>query len=392
MRATRLGARARQSLAAERLHPYHGADLVAVDVDVADPNALADEGGRAFDAGVDAKRQAVAGGVDGFADLIKLIGGIAYDVQDRSEHFAFEVGHGVDFEHMRRKKHAIRMLGGKRQFAQQFGFAGHLRGMEPKGFARCFVDHRADVGGRVHRIADFQFVGRAEHHLQHFVGDVILQKQYAQGRAALAGTVEGTGDRIARDLLRQCGRIHDHGILAAGLGNHCGDRSIAGRQRTVDDSSGFGRAGEHHARQTRIRENHRADARAAAGQQMQHVARHTRLMQQLHRRSGNQRCRRRRFGENGIAGRQRPRDLAGENRQREIPWADAGEYALAVQREVVGLTSRSGHALGHELPTRFGSVIAQEIARLAQLSERGRQGLAAFAHQQRHERIAVLFE
>ena len=42
MRAARLGAGAGQALATERLHPDHRADLVAVDVDVADVDAVAD--------------------------------------------------------------------------------------------------------------------------------------------------------------------------------------------------------------------------------------------------------------------------------------------------------------------------------------------------------------
>src|SRR4249919_990207 len=64
MRAAGLGAGPRESLAAERLHTDDRADLVAVDVDVAD----AGPGHDAVDGGVDArmhaKRQAKTGVVD----------------------------------------------------------------------------------------------------------------------------------------------------------------------------------------------------------------------------------------------------------------------------------------------------------------------------------------
>ena len=55
---------ARKPLAAERLHADHGADLVAVDVEIADAGVLGDVIGDAVDAAVQAERQPIAGGVD----------------------------------------------------------------------------------------------------------------------------------------------------------------------------------------------------------------------------------------------------------------------------------------------------------------------------------------
>jgi hypothetical protein len=56
---------------------------------------------------------------------------------------------------------------------------------------RLGIDDRADVGGEAVRAAHAQFSHGALEHLQGTVGDVFLQAQDAQGRAALAGTVEG---------------------------------------------------------------------------------------------------------------------------------------------------------------------------------------------------------
>ena len=55
------------------------------------------------------------------------------------------------------------------------------------------------------------------------VGDVVLQVEDAQRRAALAGAVEGRGQHVADDLLGQRGAVDDHRVLAAGLGDQ--DRS-----------------------------------------------------------------------------------------------------------------------------------------------------------------------
>src|SRR3546814_13975569 len=60
-----LGAGAGEPLSAEGLHAHHRADLVAVDVDVADLGARGDVVDGLVDARVDAQGQAVAGGVDG---------------------------------------------------------------------------------------------------------------------------------------------------------------------------------------------------------------------------------------------------------------------------------------------------------------------------------------
>src|SRR4051812_15968459 len=68
MRPAGLGAGARQTLAAERLHADDRADLIAVDVEVADLCPRLDEVGCLLDARVHAERQAVACRVDRLAD------------------------------------------------------------------------------------------------------------------------------------------------------------------------------------------------------------------------------------------------------------------------------------------------------------------------------------
>ena len=70
-------------------------------------------------------------------------------------------------------------------------------------FLRSLVDDRSNVGRKVGRIADLQRFHRPGDHLDHAVGDVRLNEQHAQGRAALAGALEGRGNDVTRDLLGQ---------------------------------------------------------------------------------------------------------------------------------------------------------------------------------------------
>src|SRR5262249_17156653 len=102
-------------------------------------------------------------------------------------------------------------------------------------------------------------------------------------------------------------------------------------------------------------------------------ARYTRLVQKRRRRSSDQRCLLGGLREDGIACRQCPGDLAGEDRERKIPRTDAGEHALAVERELVGLARRTGKPdRAFELVSCARRVVAKEINGLTQLAERVR--------------------
>jgi len=91
---------------------------------------------------------------------------------------------------------------------------------------------------------------------------------------------------------------------------------------------------------------------------MKHVFRDTRLQQNIRRGCGDQRCLLRRFGEHGISGRERARDLTCEDRQRKIPWRDAGEDAAPVQRQFVQFAGRAFQPLrGGELFPRTDAAI-----------------------------------
>ena len=95
----------------------------------------------------------------------------------------------------------------------------------------------------------------------------------------------------------------------------------------LDQLGDFGRAGEADAGDARIGGQRRADRRAVAGQQLDDVFRHAGLTQQLDGADGDQRRLLGRLGDHRIAGDERCRDLAGEDRERKIPRRDADDDA-----------------------------------------------------------------
>src|SRR5690606_25390837 len=97
----------RKALAAKRLHADHRADLVAVDVAVADLDPRGDLLDRLVDARVHAARQPVAGRVDRVADLVELARLPADHVQPRAEHFPRELVERAQRVRARREETAV---------------------------------------------------------------------------------------------------------------------------------------------------------------------------------------------------------------------------------------------------------------------------------------------
>ncbi len=175
---------------------------------------------------------------------------------------------------------------------------------------------------------------------------------------------------IARDLLRQRRRIHDHRVLPAGLRDQRRDRARARRERAVDRSCGLRGAGECHAGKSRIAEQCVADPRPVARKKMEHIRRYAGLMQQARRSGRDERRLLGRFGEHGIAGGQRAGNLARENRKRKIPRTYAGKDAFTVQRELIVFACGSGKPdRPLELLARLRGVEAEKVDCLAQFAQ-----------------------
>ena len=86
-----LGAGAAQALAAERLAFDHGPDLVAIHVEIADARMLLDIVAHGVDAALQAKRQAVTGGVDLFDDRFEAFRGKPHEMENWPEILAIQL-------------------------------------------------------------------------------------------------------------------------------------------------------------------------------------------------------------------------------------------------------------------------------------------------------------
>ena len=151
----------------------------------------------------------------------------------------------------------------------------------------------------------------------------------------MPSTVESRSECFVNHLFGQSGRIDDHGVLPAGLGDEFDDLAIAQSERPIDGDAGVGAAGEHDAVNAGIADQSRADNLAIARNDVQHVWRNAGPMHEPYCAGGDERRLLGRLGHHGIACGERPGDLASENGQWEVPGRDRREHAAGVQRELV---------------------------------------------------------
>ncbi len=156
------------------------------------------------------------------------------------------------------------------------------------------------------------------------IGDVVLEAEHAQRRAALAGAVERGYERVLHDLLRQRRAVDDHRILATGLGDQ--HRIVVAPGELADDPPrDIGRSREEHAGDPRIGDERRADRLPRARQELQRGARHARVVQHADRGVRDQRRLLGGLREHRVARRERGADLPREDREREVPRRDRDE-------------------------------------------------------------------
>ena len=87
-----------------------------------------------------------------------------------------------------------------------------------------------------------------------------------------------------------------------------------------------GRAGKQHGLRARIGNQSRANL-SVSWKKLQDIARHARFVQEPDGLRRDQRCLLGGLGKDRVSGRERSRNLTGENRQRKVPGADADRWA-----------------------------------------------------------------
>ena len=218
VRPAGLGAGAGQAFAAERLHAHHGADDVAVDVDVADAGVVRQALGAAVDAGLDAQREAVAQAVDLGNDLVHRVLE-AHDVQHGAEDLLAEVGDARCSS--KATGSDLARHGTSRTGASAISLASRLRRSTCRlmlAWASSSMTGPTSVAS-CSGLPTHSCCTRALQHLDDAVGDAGLHAQQAQRRAALAGGAEGALHDGVDDLLGQRRRVHHHRVQAAGFGD-----------------------------------------------------------------------------------------------------------------------------------------------------------------------------
>ncbi|VVN46094.1 hypothetical protein PS664_05840 [Pseudomonas fluorescens] len=383
-RAAGFRASTRQAFAAERLHADHGTHDVTVHVDVAGIDVVDHLGDGLVDTGVHAQGQAVAGGVDLADQLVDLFTLVAHHVQYRAEDLALQLVEAFQLDQGWHHEGAALDLFtiGNRHLVHSAAFVAHGLDVFLDACLGFGVDHRADVYRQAFRVAEAAFSHGALEHFDDAVCRILLQAQYTQGRATLAGAVEGRRDYVDNHLLGQRRGVHDHRVLAAGFGDQR-DRTALGIQTTGDialqQARHFGGTGEHHAFDAIITHQAGTHALALARQQLQHAFRNTGFQQDAHGLCGHQRGLLGRLGQYRVAGGQCGCDLTTENRQREVPWADAdhrAQWAVGVVGKVVA---------------GLHGVVTQEIHGFTHFGDGVGEGLAGFASQQAHQRLDLAF-
>ena len=192
---------------------------------------------------------------------------------------------------------------------------------------------------------------RAFQHRQHAIGDIVLQAEHAQRRAALAGGIEGRGQRVDHELLGQAPRNWPPARSARRSRRSAPAAPSAGAagELPVDRARDLGRAGEDDAGDRADCRPARADL-AVAGQQLQRPRGTPASWKSAHGLGGDQRRLLRRLGDHRIAGRQRAGDLAGEDRQRKVPRADAGDDTERPVRVVATISTAPRSSAGSRPP------------------------------------------
>ena len=249
MRAARFWSGARKPLTAEGLAADHRADLVAVYVSIARMDRLEHLLHAAINPRVEAEGQAESGCVDRGDHLLHLAGFERGDMQHRAEDLALEIGDPVHADHHGGDEMA---LAWRLQLVDHAALRARLCDIIGDIALSFCVNHRADIGGEIPRIAQAQLVHRPLDHLDQMRRDILLHIEAAQRRAPLPRRAERPRHDIAHRLLRQGRAIDDHRVKAACLRDQRrADRQMIGHGG-ANPHRGRGGAGEDHARNTRI--------------------------------------------------------------------------------------------------------------------------------------------
>ena len=171
-------------------------------------------------------------------------------------------------------------------------------------------------------------------------------------------------------------------------------RLSAGAAMRGDVAPGRGLAGEGDAAHVGVADEHVADLRAAAGDDVQHAVGHARLGEQARDLERRQRRRRGRLGHDRVARGQRRRDLRAQQGQREVVGRDrrTDAHRAADDHPVGGAEGRRQLLMGAAHLRRGLGVVAHAVREVRDLAARLGDRLALLGGQQRRQVGGVLLD
>ena len=211
--------------------------------------------------------------------------------------------------------------------------------------ARLGVDHRADVGRQPVRIADAQLAPSRPCSIVEHRGRRCPPAGTARAAPSSAGR-RCRRPRPARRAPPARAAPSESTIIAfwppvSAISGPAGRPRRALGERAVDQLRDLGRAGEHHAaRRADRRPARRRPSRRRPGSSCSAAARHAGLVQQAHGAAAISGVCSAGLASTALPAASAARDLAGEDRQRKVPRADADDRAQRPVRVVVELAAR----------------------------------------------------
>ena len=252
-----------------------------------------------FGAAVDARLYAECEPETQCVDLVNhraRVAGPAHNLQHRAEDFLFYVGNRIHFKYVRadgvaglvnvtdcRSGCAATQLGRHRSRHSRSYMRRQSLDACLDARKRLAVDQRPHIGGEERRVAHRQLVHRAMQHFDNVVCDFFVHTQQPQRRAALSGRAKRRLHDGIDNVLGQGSAVNEHGVDAARFCDQRHDGAVFVGEAALNDLRDLRGAGEHHARDARMRNERCADSFAEADHTVQRVARNARCVQQLDR-------------------------------------------------------------------------------------------------------------
>ena len=327
------------------LPDVHGADDEAADVALHPEPVVRD----------DARREAEGGGVGDLHHRVVVVRH-ADDRDDRAEgllhHQRAFVRDVVDDDGRQERALAAGVV-------EDFGALGlgvMDAGLEGLGGFR--MDHGAEIGGGVHRVAEAEAFGAFQHQRHEAVGDAFHAEDAFDGGAALAGILGGAGD----------GEIGGAGEVGVGEVVADDERVVSAELQDLAFVDGLGRdhladrhaAGEGDEVEIGVGDHLVADVGGPARDDREHFGGQARLVERVGEPDGGERGQFGRLADDAVVGGDGRRDLVADHVQRVVERGDRGDGAerLAGGEDLARLAV-GGEVAGEDLAV----VVDAELAR-----------------------------